>query len=148
MEKELLDMYLLGMDIDLLSTHLNLSTRTVVVKLSELLLDSPNPAQNTKAENYRKPWSWADDSRLWRMYAIGASVRSIADSLGRDELGVCYRLIAENLLIVPKTVVKKYKLDDENFATDSDSKAEVKTCPTCLDVIWYCKCQWQPTTHS
>ena len=143
MEKELLELYLDGMDIVLLSSHLNLKTREVVRKLSELLFGLEFPIQNPEAQNYQKTWCWAEDSRLWQMYAVGIPVKVIAHKLGRDELGTCYRLLTENLVIVPRTVVEKYKLDQENFATDSDPKPDVKICSTCLDVVPYCKCYYE-----
>ena len=148
MEKEVLELYLDGMDIALLSSHLNLTRREVVRKLSGLLFGLEFPTQNPDALNYQKTWSWAETSRLWRMYAVGISVQVIAHKLGRDELGICYRLLTENLVVVPATVVEKYKLDEENFATDSDQKTDVKICSACLDVVPYCKCQWQSTTRS
>ena len=142
MEKELLELYLDGMEIDLLSSHLALKRREVVIKLSGLLFGLESPTQNPEAQNYQKTWSWAENSRLWRMYAVGIPVQVIAHKLGRDELGICYRLLTENLIVVPATVVEKYKLDQENFATDSDPKPDVKICSTCLDVVPYCKCYY------
>ena len=143
MEKELLELYLDGMDIVLLSSHLNLTRREVVRKLSGLLFGLEFPTQNPDALNYQKTWSWAETSRLWRMYAVGIPVQVIAHKLGRDELGICYRLLTENLVVVPATVVEKYKLDEENFATDSDQKTAVKICSVCLDVVPYCKCDYE-----
>lgn len=143
MEKELLELYLDGMDIVLLSSHLNLTRREVVRKLSELLFGLEFPTQNPDAENFQKNWSWVETSRLWRMYAVGIPVQVIAHKLGRDELGICYRLLTENLIVVPATVVEKYKLNQENFATESDPKPDVKQCSTCLDVILYCKCYYE-----
>lgn len=142
MERELLELYLDGMDIDFLASHLDLRSREVVRKLSALFFDIEQPRQDSTARNYRKAWNWADSSKLWRMYAVGASVRAIADRLGRDELGICYRLLTENLVVVPTALVKKYNLDQDNFATDDGSKNAAKVCPTCLDVVPYCKCYY------
>ena len=140
MEKDLLELYLDGMDLDLLSSHLNVGREEIVRKLSGLFFRLEFPTQDPDAPNYRKKWSWAETSRLWRMYAVGIPVQVIARTLGRDELGICYRLLTENLVVVPATVVEKYKLDEENFAIDSDQKTGVKICSTCLDVVPYCKC--------
>ena len=140
MKKELLDLYLDGMELDLLALHLNVGSHEVVRKLSELLLGIEDPRQNSTAKNYRKPWHWGDDSKLWRMYAVGVPIPTIADKLGRDELGICYRILAEQYAIVPKAIVEKYKLDEGNFASECDSPYRVKTCPNCLDVVVYCKC--------
>ena len=143
MEKDLLELYLDGMDIDLLSSHLNVGRREIVLKLSGLLFALEGPKQNPDAKNYQKSWSWADTSRLWRMYAVGIPVQVIAHKLGRDELGTCFRLLTENFVVVPAAVVDKYKLDQENFATDSDQKTAVKICSVCLDVVPYCKCDYE-----
>ena len=143
MEKELLELYLDGMELELLSSHLNLGKREIVRKLSELFFNIEHPGQNSEAPNYGKPWNWGESSRLWRMHAVGTPVRTIAEKLGRDELGVCYRLLSENLVIVPKSIVAKYELDEDNFATDAAAEQSVKTCSNCLDVVAYCKCYYE-----
>ena len=143
MEKELLELYLDGMELDLLSSHLNLRKREIVRKLSELFFNIEQPEQNSEAPNCGKPWNWGESSRLWKMHAVGTRVQAIAEKLGRDELGVCYRLLSENLVIVPSSIVEKYELDDDNFATDAGSEQSVKTCSNCLDVVAYCTCQWK-----
>ena len=43
MEKELLELYLDGMELDLLSSHLNLGKREIVRKLSELFFNIEHP---------------------------------------------------------------------------------------------------------
>ena len=142
MEKELLDLYLDGMELDLLSAHLNLEIRAVVMRLSELFFGLEKPRQDPTATRFGKTWNWGESSRLWRMYAVGIGIPTIAKKLERDELGVCFRILSEQHVIVPKAVVKKYKLDQDNFATESDSEYTVKTCSNCLDVAIYCKCSF------
>lgn len=139
-EKELLELYLDGMDLDLLSSHFQLKQREIVRKLSELFFNIQYPEQNSEVSNYGKPWNWGESSRLWRMHAVGAPVSTMAEKLGRDELGVCYRLLSENLVIVPKEIVVKFELDEENFATETGSEQSMKTCSNCLDFVVYCKC--------
>lgn len=142
MEKELLVLYLDGMELDLLSAHLNTEQREIVRKLSELFFGIAQPEQNPTTPNYGKPWNWADRSRLWRMHAIGAPVSAIAEKLGRDELGICYRLLSENLVVVPIEVVSRYSLDADDFAVSTGVEQEVRTCSNCLDVVPYCKCNY------
>ena len=142
MEKELLELYLDGMEIDLLASHLNLTKWEIVRKLSELLFEVSSPVHNPSANRYRQRWNWAENSRLWRMYAVGIPIQTIAERLGRDEMGICYRLLTEGMVIVPKATVSKYKLDQDNFATESDSQYTVKTCSNCLDVVIYCNCSF------
>ena len=140
-ERELLDLYLDGMDLDFLACHFDIDSREIVVKLAELFFEIDHPSQNPSARNYRKPWNWGDNSKLWRMYAVGVPIATIAKKLGRDELGICYRILSEQYVIVPRAIVERYKLDQDNFAIESDSRFKVKTCPNCLDVVVYCKCR-------
>ena len=100
MEKELLELFLDGMEIDLLASHMNFTNWEVVIKLSELLLEIKSPEHNPAAKKYRQRWNWADNSRLWRMYAVGIPIPSIAEKLGRDEMGICYRLLMEQLVVI------------------------------------------------
>lgn len=140
MEQELLELFLDGMEIDLLASHMNFTTREVVKKLSELLFEVNSPQHNPSAQKYRQRWNWADDSRLWRMYAVGMPIRTIAEKLGRDEMGICYRLLTEQLVVVPQATVSKYKLDQADLAIENWQGKDAKICPHCLDVIGYCKC--------
>ena len=140
MEKELLELYLDGMEIDLLASHMNFTNWEIVRKLSELLFDVRSPQHDPSARNYRQRWNWVDNSKLWRMYAVGIPIPSIAKKLGRDEMGICYRLLTEQLIVVPKATVSKYKLDESDFATENLHGEAAKICPHCLDVIGYCKC--------
>lgn len=139
MEKELLELYLDGMEIDLLASHLNLTSWEIVRKLSELLFDV-TPEHDPSARKYRQRWNWVDNSKLWRMYAVGIPIQTIAEKLGRDEMGVCYRLLTEQLVVVPQATVSKYKLDQGDFAIETGHERNVKICSYCLDVIGYCKC--------
>ena len=140
MESELLDLYLDGMEIDLLVSHLNLTNSEIVRKLSELLFDVSSPERNPLAKKYRQRWNWAEDSKLWRMYAVGIPIQTIAQKLSRDEMGICYRLLTKHMVVVPKATVSKYKLDKGDFAIETRSEKDVKICSYCLDVVGYCKC--------
>lgn len=143
MEKELLELYLGGMEIDLLASHMNLTNWQIVRKLSELLFDVRSPQHDPSARNYRQRWNWVDNSKLWRMYAVGIPIPSIAKKLGRDEMGICYRLLAEQLVVVPKATVSKYKLDQDDFAIGTEDEITMKICSNCLDAVVYCKCYYE-----
>ena len=139
--RELVLSYLDGMDIDLLASHFNKTQHEIVFKLSEVLLGVSNPKQDTRAKRYRKPWTWAEKSKLWRLYAVRNPIHLIAAKLGRDELGVCFKLLSEQIVILPRHVVEKYDLDQDDFAVQSESDYKVPVCSNCLDVVMYCKCK-------
>jgi hypothetical protein len=117
-QKELLELWVGGMDLELLARHLNRKQREVVVKLSELILKAPHPVADSSAPYFRKPWDYFHDSELRRLYALGKKPSEIADALGRDELGVCFRLLSNFELVIPRAVIKRFHLDEEGTSAD------------------------------
>lgn len=128
------------MDIDWLSKYFEAQPNEIVHQLSELLLEISNPIQDTGAKNYRKTWTWVDNSKLWRMYAVRTPIPHIAAKLGRDELGVCFRLLSEQMVVLPRKIVKEFNLDEDEFAVQPEASAPVSVCSRCLDVSLYCRC--------
>lgn len=139
--KALVELYLDGMDIAWLSKHFEGQPYEIVLQLSELLLEISNPIQDTGAKNYGKTWSWVDNSKLWRMYAVRTPIPQIAAKLGRDELGVCFRLLSEQMVVLPRKIVEEFNLDEDDFAVELDEKPSPSVCSFCFDVVIYCKCQ-------
>lgn len=138
--KTLVELYLDGMDIDWLSKHFEVQPNELVLQLSELLLEISNPVQDTGAKNYGKTWTWVDNSKLWRMYAVRTPIPQIAAKLGRDELGVCFRLLSEQMVVLPRKIVKEFNLDEDDFAVQPEASPPVSVCSRCLDVSLYCRC--------
>ena len=141
--KELVLLYLDGMEIELLASHFQMTAHEIVDKLSELFFDLPEPVQDTSATNYKKPWQRAETSKLWRLYAVRNSIPDIAEKLGRDELGVCYKLLTEQMVILPRNLADDYGLDEEEFHVESTADPKAEVCSTCLDVVLYCKCYYE-----
>jgi hypothetical protein len=117
-QKELLELWVGGMDLELLARHLNRERREVVVKLSELILKAPQPVVDSSARYFRKPWDYFHNSELRRLYALGKKPSEIADALGRDELGVCFRLLSDFELVIPRAVTKRFNLDEEETSAN------------------------------
>ena len=91
--RELLWGYEAGMDIPLLATLLDFSPREVVRELSRQAFSMPTPSENRKAPRYRANWEPAEVDRLIEGFQQGVTPTGIARQLGRDELGVCWRII-------------------------------------------------------
>lgn len=116
-QKELLELWLDGMDLEPLARHLNRKPLEVVVKLSELVLKAPQPVADRAAPCFRKPWDYFHNFELRRLHALGKRPSDIADALGRDELGVCFRLLSNFELVIPKAVVKRFHLGEDETST-------------------------------
>lgn len=117
-QKELLELWVDGMDLELLARHLNRKRLEVIVKLSELILKAPQPSADSSAPYFRKPWDYFHNSELRRLHALGKKPSDIADALGRDELGVCFRLLSNFDLVIPRAVVKRFHLDEDETSTN------------------------------
>jgi hypothetical protein len=117
-QKELLELWVGGMDLELLARHLNRKQREVVVKLSELILKAPQPVADSSAPYFGKPWDYFHNSELRRLYALGKKPSEIADALGRDELGVCFRLLSNFELVIPRAVIRRFHLDEEGTSAN------------------------------
>jgi hypothetical protein len=117
-QKELLELWVDGMDLELLARHLNRKRLEVIQKLSELILKAPQPVADSSAPYFRKPWDYFHNSELRRLYALGKKPSEIADALGRDELGVCFRLLSNFELVIPRAVIKRFHLDEEETSAN------------------------------
>jgi hypothetical protein len=117
-QKELLELWVDGMDLELLARHLNRKPLEVVVKLSELILKAPQPVADSSAPCFRQPWDCYHNSELRRLHALGKKPSDIADVLGRDALGVCFRLLSNFELVIPRAVVKRFHLDEDETSTN------------------------------
>tara|TARA_B110000503_G_C7053269_1_gene373272 strand:+ start:470 stop:1027 length:558 start_codon:yes stop_codon:yes gene_type:complete len=112
-QKELLELWADGMDLELLARHLNRRQLEVIEKLSELILKTPQPVADSSAPYFRKPWDYLQNSELRRLYALGKKPSEIAVALGRDGLGVCFRLLSNFELVIPRAVIKRFHLDED-----------------------------------
>lgn len=143
--RELVDLYLRQMSIASLAEHFDVSQREIVRELSRLLLNVQEPCENKFAENFGAKWDIVGDDKLRAYFRRGHTVAEISRLLGRDLLGICFRILANFDVVVPDATRVSLKLD-EYWANekDPDSKASpARTCVVCEDVIIYCKCQFQ-----
>ena len=85
--------YEAGMDIPLLATLLDYSPREVVRELSRQVFSMPTPSENRKAPRSGVKWEAAEEECLIEWFQQGLAPTDIARELGRDELGVCWRIL-------------------------------------------------------
>ena len=85
--------YEAGMDIPLLSKLLEYTPQEVVRELSRQVFSMPTPSENRKARRYGATWEPAEVERLIESFQQGVAPTDIAQELGRDELGVCWRIL-------------------------------------------------------
>ena len=91
--RELLWAYEAGMDIPLLATLSGYSPREVARELSRQAFSMPTPSENPKAPRYGANWERGEVERLIEGFQQGVAPKDMARELGRDEFGVCWRIL-------------------------------------------------------
>ena len=146
MNKELLELYLDRMPGPMMAHYFGCSERDMVRQIACLVLGKKKIKSDRSAPRYGEEWSWRDDQVLRREFQLAKPIDQIAATLGRDELGVAFRILAFFEPQLPPAVVEKYGLDDAPGVLPSSSPLQgdeprfVRVCSECHDVVPFCKC--------
>ena len=146
MNKELLELYLDRMPGPMMAHYFGCSERDMVRQIACLVLGKKKIKSDRSAPRYGVEWSWRDDQVLRREFQLAKRIDQIAATLGRDELGVAFRILAFFEPQLPSTVVEKYGLDDapgmlpSSCPQQGDEPRYVRVCSECHDVVPFCKC--------
>ena len=146
MNKELLELYLDRMPGPMMAHYFGCSERDMVRQIACLVLGKKKIKSDRSAPRYGEEWSWRDDQVLRREFQLARPIDQIAATLGRDELGVAFRILAFFEPQLPPAVVEKYGLDDAPGVLPSSSPLQgdeprfVRVCSECHDVVPFCKC--------
>ena|GEM_PF-2145372 len=117
--RELVDLYLRQMGLPFLAQHFEVSQRDLVRELSKLLLDVTEPYENRFVKNYGAKWNMVDDEKLQVCFRRGYSIAEISRLLGRDALGICFRILSNFDVVVPKETYSNLGLE-EYWATETN----------------------------
>jgi len=146
MNKELLELYLDRMPGPMMAHYFGCSERDMVRQIACLVLGKKKIKSDKSAPRYREEWTWRDDQVLRREFQLGKPIDQIAATLGRDELGVAFRILAFFEPQIPAAVVAQYGLDEAasvvplSSPLQGDDPRFVRVCSECRDVIPFCKC--------
>jgi len=114
MQRELVELYFGGMDIEMLGWHFEMKGIEIYRGLSSLLLGTEELDEDPTVPRFRKRWEHLEDSELIRLYRRGVPVDQIAQQLGRDVPGVAMRLINSWWVTCPPEVAKTLGLNEED----------------------------------
>jgi hypothetical protein len=112
MHRELVELYLDGMDIEMLGWHFQKKAREIYAELIALLLGVTELKENPLAPRFRKRWGSLEDSELVRLYRRNLPIEEIAEQLGRDVPGVAMRLINSWWVACPPEVAHELGLNE------------------------------------
>lgn len=110
--RELVALYLDGMDVEMLAAHLELRELEVLKELVSLLLGVKRLEVDPSVPRFRMKWESLEDIELFRLYRRGLPVDQIAERLGRDGPGVAIRLINSGLVVCPSRLAEELGLND------------------------------------
>ena len=142
--KELLELYRDRMPADMIAHYFGCTPAEIIRQLAYLVLGERRVSEDRKAPNYQKRWSWRDDQILRTEFQLRTPVKQIAEKLGRDRLGVAFRILGLFDPPIPKRLITAYGLDNrraELRIAKHSGNDPVRICSQCHDVIAYCKCQ-------
>jgi hypothetical protein len=141
--KALLELYVSRMPFKTVAQLFDCSTDDVVKELARVLLRASNLKRDENSPNYGKNWTWIEDQLLKRDFQLRRPIKEIARGLGRDSLGIAYRVLETLSPQIPPKWVRELISDSHSGHDSRQDDAlgpEAKTCSECLDVTIYCKC--------
>jgi len=146
MRKELLELYLNRMPADMIAHHFGCSPAEIIRQVAYLVLRERGLSEDLTAPNFGKRWTWADDQILRNEFQLRRPVKTIARTLGRDRLGVAFRILGLFDPPIPKRVIRAYQIDGQSGlhaeSVRENQQAEA-LCSQCRDVVQFCKCQFE-----
>ena len=142
MQRELLELYFDGMDIEMLGCHFSETPVQIYKELSSLLFGVSRMHEDPDAPRFRKRWEALEDGELRRLYRRSLPIEAIAIQLGRDVPGVAMRLINSWWATCPPQVAERLGLNEDDIQIAQPFN-EGKICSDCLDVWVYCKCWYE-----
>lgn len=140
--RELLGLYVDGASPTFMAQLFSCKTSDIVKELSALVLNADHVESNPLAPNYGNRWSWGEEDFLQRELQLRTPIAKIARFLGRDDLGVAFKIL-EKRPQLPRRTIEKFQLGTLSNAKsplEGDQPKFVLICSTCDDVVLYCKC--------
>jgi hypothetical protein len=108
--RKLLKRYLAGEDIYKAAEVLEIEPAVAMYKLASLVLDPVGPLIDESAKNFGNTWTGSDFKKLDRMWKMNENLKSIADRLGRDQLGAAFVIFARHSPKIPIDVIQEFKV--------------------------------------
>ena len=85
------------MEIADLARHFGTTSRSIVIALTDLILEPRGPLEDENCPKWRQAWTQQDVDDVHDLFRLGASLHTIAQAVGRDQLSVAFRLLRDRL---------------------------------------------------
>lgn len=109
--REALTLYCQGKDPYLIAEQLAKPTNDVVATLGVHIFGLEGELVNPQAKNWKTGWSAETYSSLATFFRAGKGIDEMCEALGRDRLGVLYKVFSGLNPVVPSRVIRAFKVE-------------------------------------
>ena len=106
--KELLELYLTGFTLPMLAQHFEAAVRTIVRRLSAVILGDDDLHEDPSKSRHQKPWHQDELLFLASQLQVARTPTEIAALMDRDSLGIAFKSFQALRVPIPRHVIKQY----------------------------------------
>jgi len=107
---ELLELYLTGFTLEMLSQHFGVSVKGIVRKLAEVVWGDENLSQDCTKARYQQTWHRDEIDFLLSQLQLCKSPTEIAALMDRDSFGIAFKAFQSLPVPIPKEVQERFAL--------------------------------------
>jgi len=104
---ELLELYLAGFTLEMLSKHFQMSVKSIVRKLAEVVWGEDNLTQDRTKARYQQTWHRDEVDFLLSQLQLCRTPSEIAALMERDSFGIAFKAFQSLLVPIPKDVQER-----------------------------------------
>ncbi|MDC0991775.1 hypothetical protein OAR17_02195 [Pontimonas sp.] len=106
--KELLELYLTGFTLPMLAQHFEAAVRTIVRRLSAVILGDDDLHEDPSKSRHQKPWHQDEMLFLASQLQVARTPTEIAALMDRDSLGIAFKSFQALRVPIPRHVIEQY----------------------------------------
>lgn len=111
MTTELLELYLTGFTLSMLADHFRIATPRIVRHLSEVMWGDSDLVADSSKPRHQKTWAPQEIHFLITQMQVGRTPTEISALMGRDSLGIAFKLFDALPVPIPRSVLESYGID-------------------------------------
>ena len=108
--KELLELYLTGFTLPMLAQHFEAAVRTIVRRLSAVILGDEYLQEDPSKSRHQKPWHQDELVFLASQLQVARTPTEIAALMDRDSLGIAFKSFQALRVPIPRQVIQRYNV--------------------------------------
>lgn len=110
---ELLELYITGFSLSMLSDHFRMNTESIVRRLCAVIFDDHHLHKDPSQPRHQKTWTRQEIDFLVRQVQRSRKPFEISQVMGRDSLGIAYKMLESFPIPIPRTVLEHYRVNTD-----------------------------------